>query len=107
MSYSYQATGDVASTLKSVATIGVSVVQDPALPEVTGLLLKLVALEGKSKGQTTGGGTTVTGKGIGLRYAVRPLKVVVRVREQPWLVPVVGGGLIALIFGLGYATGKR
>ncbi len=103
---SYQATGGL-QTAVDIAKIGLDVVKDPYLPELTCQVLRLAALErGQNPGppcvRTKAAGTG----GIGLRYALVPVRLAVKVREQPIVTPLVVGGVVAGIFALGYLTGR-
>lgn len=106
---SYLPTGDL-STVADVARVSLDVVQDPFLPEVTCLVMRMAALEQGRKPPTcpkTALSTRLSqGRGIGLRYAVIPLRVTVKVRENPVLTPVVATGVVAGLFLLGYAIGR-
>ena len=109
---SYAAQGDLASELlgmvSSAGSAAARVIEDPHLPEVTCHILRLNAIE---KGQKPGPKckkipkATAVGRGIGLRYATGPLRTFVAVRERPWIVPVVVGGLLGGVFLLGYVAG--
>lgn len=77
------------------------ILDDPALPEVTGLILKLNKIETKTKPGAP------TQKGIGLRRIITPLKIYVKTREQPVLGYAIIAGVVAIPFALGYLFGKR
>jgi hypothetical protein len=94
----YQATGGLLST----ASAATAVATDPYLPEVVNLVLKLKASEKKTAG--TGSGST--GKGVGLRNVVGPLRAFVKIQENPWILPVGVVGVVGVIFAAGYFTGK-
>lgn len=106
---SYSSTGDL-STLTSAAGAVVDVANDPHLPEVICEVQRLSLLE---QGKPLPAPCTKiplkagTGKGIGLRYAVVPLRLAVKVREKPWIVAAVALGIGASIFTLGYTSGRR
>ena len=88
---------------------GVAVVQDPYLPEM--------ACEGKrlqnvKAGRQPGPNCPRTprvaaGTGVGLRHAVGPLRLYVRHKQHPWVAPTAIAGVLLLMFGLGYAAGKK
>lgn len=105
---SYIATGD--STFDSAANaakIGLAVVRDPALLQTTQLLMQLVALENKGKGASTSSTSfSDTSKGIGLKHAIVPLKVAIKVRKEPWILPVGGLVVVGGLVGLGFLLGR-
>lgn len=107
---SYIATGSTLETVANATKIGLAVVQDPALSEVSRLLLQLVAIENKGKAESTPGYVD-TSRGIGLKYAVTPVKLAIKVRQHPWMLPtgavVVAGSLIGLGFLLGRTRRTR
>lgn len=70
-----------------------TILQDPALPEVTSLVLQLHAA------QPTKGGSTEPG--IGLRKFVRPLKFYVYSQQHTWVVPALVVGALAIPYILG------
>ena len=82
----------------STATAAAAIATDPYLPEVTDLVLKLKALEKNSAGST--------GKGVGLRNVVGPLRLFVKVQERPWILPVTVIGVFGLVFSAGYFARK-
>jgi len=95
----YRAQGGVLDTAGQALQAAGKVIEDPALPEVTRLVLRLNA--------TTKGGAKVPAKGIGLSSAVTPLKGFLFYRENPWVVPV---GILAVLgapFYMGYLFGKK
>ncbi len=85
------------------------IAQDPHLNEVVCQVLRLNALERGVRLPSACPKIPVTrspGKGIGLRHAVKPLRMFVATRENPYLLPlIVGGGALAL-FLLGYYAGR-
>jgi hypothetical protein len=89
---------DKASGALSAAT---TILEDPSLPEVTGLVLRLHSLEPPSR---PGGPPS---KGIGLNKVVKPLRAYVRFREKPWLGYLVLACTFAVPAMLGYAAGKK
>lgn len=100
--------GKVASLLD----VGKSILEDPYLPQVTCEVLRLGKIErGQLPGppcrSTVGLSTAAVKKGIGLRFAVTPLKVWSYQRQHPWLLPTVVAGVLGLTFLVGYNVGKR
>jgi hypothetical protein len=93
----YTAMNGTVSTVNAATAI----ISDPYLPEVTRLVLKLQSLEKGSAG--TGGST---GKGVGLRNVVGPLRLFVKTQESPWILPVAAIGVFGLIFSAGYFARK-
>lgn len=86
------------------------VVSDPYLNEVACHVLRLAAIE---RGQKPGPRCqeipvvpATIGKGIGLRYVVRPLRVAVSAREHPLVAAGVVAAVVGGIFFLGFATGR-
>ena len=90
----YTAMSGVVSTAQAAAAIAT----DPYLPEVTNLVLKLKAMEKTAEGST--------GKGVGLRNVVGPLRLFVKIQEKPWILPVAAIGVFGLIFSAGYFARK-
>lgn len=85
------------------------VLEDPALPEVSKLVLKLHDIEQrrakpKVPGQPSKPSAPV--KGVGLARVVKPLKIFVEVREKSWILPVAIGVAVLVPFTLGYFVGK-
>jgi hypothetical protein len=97
----YRATGSILDTAGQALEAAGKVIEDPALPEVTRIVLRLNAT---TKG---GAGGKLPARGIGLSSAVTPLRGFLYYRENPWVVPV---GLIAILgapFYMGYLFGKK
>ena len=67
----------------STASAAAAIAQDPALPTVVNLVLKLQDIEKSSAARGSGS----TGRGVGLRNIVGPLETYVKVQEKPWLLP--------------------
>jgi hypothetical protein len=82
---------------------GTTVLNDPALPQIIGMVVELNSLEKKAASSPSSGST---GQGIGLRKVVKPLELFVFYRKNEWILPVAIGGLIGLPFLLGYVVGK-
>lgn len=82
---------------------GTTVLSDPALPQIIGMVVELNAME-KSAANTPSSGST--GQGIGLRKVVKPLELFVFYRKNEWVLPVAIAGLVGLPFLLGYVVGK-
>lgn len=97
MAYTTQL-GGLLSTVEAATAIA----QDPYLPEVVGLVLKLKEQE-KSSAKS---GSGSTGRGVGLRNIVGPLRTYVAVQNKPWILPVAVIGAVSLIFAAGYFTRK-
>ena len=93
----YTAMGGVIST----ANAAIAVAKDPYLSEVVTLVLKLQAQEAKSAGISGS-----TGRGVGLRNVVGPLRLFVKIQEKPWILPVAVIGIVGTIFAAGYFTRK-
>lgn len=94
--------GQYLETASSVLGATKTVLEDPALPRVTALVMELHALQPKSKG---GGGPP--SKGIGLNKIVAPLQFYVATQRNPLLGYAVIAGVLAVPFLLGYAVGKK
>lgn len=103
----YQATG---ADLKTAAQAAIRVADDPHLPEVACHVLRLSDMEA---GRPAGSPCPPVplnrspGKGIGLRHAVVPIRLAVKVREKPWVAVLAVGGILGLTFALGYGAGRR
>ena len=93
----YTAMGGVIST----ANAAIAVAKDPYLSEVVALVLRLQASEKRSAGISGS-----TGKGVGLRNVVGPLRTFVKIQEKPWILPVAIIGIVGTIFAAGYFTRK-
>lgn len=114
MSYTSRYPLDGVDTVVSAAK---AVVEDPCLAKVSGLVLRLNALEQAPAPPAPRPGPPGTTpprpppkpptKGIGLCHAVKPLEIVVWARERPWVVPVGGLALVGGLIGLGYLLGSR
>lgn len=96
------------STASDIANRTAQVIGDPALPEVLSLVKQLYVLE---TSRPKAGGGTSTGPidyraGVGLSAAVMPLKVVLYVRKNPWVVPAAVAGLLGLPLMLGFSLGR-
>jgi hypothetical protein len=85
-----------------VAAAAKSIVEDPCLPTVASLVLRLNAAE--QAPSRPGAPPAPPVKGIGLCYAVKPLKAVVYVRERPWVGLAIGAAVVGGIFMLGRAS---
>ena len=102
---SYEATGDVASTAQAI----LNVTSDPHLPEVVCHTMRLASME---KGERPGlvcqkiPVSANPGLGIGLRYAVVPLRAADKMREHPVLAIAGAVGLVAAIFAIGFSAGR-
>jgi hypothetical protein len=86
----------------STVSAAAAVATDPYLPEVVDLVLKLKTSE-KSSSSTSSGST---GKGVGLRNVVGPLRFFVKVQQKPWILPVAVVGIVGTIFAAGYFIGS-
>lgn len=103
----YQATG--ISTAISTAQALVDVTRDPHLPEVVCHVLRLDAMEsGQPPGPPCQKMSTKAypGKGIGLRYAVPPLRVLDWAREHPIRAAGIAVGTIGALVWIGYLIGE-
>jgi len=89
-----------AEILKSAKTV----LDDPALPEVTGMVFELNQMEKKG---AKAGEPGVPSKGIGLRTVVKPLRAFVFYRKNTWILPVAIAGVIGMPFLLGFVFGRR
>lgn len=104
--------GDLVGTAKGVIdkatpvlAVAKNVLEDPALPEVTQLMLKLHALE--QKPSKAGAPAPAPVKGIGLNKAVVPLRFYVSVRQEPIIGYALIAGVLAVPFFAGYFVGRR
>ena len=102
------------------------ILSDPALPEVTKLILKLNDLQQAAPVKVTVKTPAKPGAkpvakpvvkqivkpaakvpGIGLSNIVLPLKAYVYTQEHSWVIPVAIGAVLAIPFLIGYKVGKR
>ena len=82
---------------------------DPHLSEVVCHVLHLKGLEEGKRDMKPCAQiptTRLPGKGVGLRYAIKPLRFLVMVREQPLIGIGIGVGVIGGLVGIGYLLGR-
>jgi hypothetical protein len=79
-----------------------SILLDPALPEVTRLVLEL---RGLTKAEPTVPGQPAAA-GVGLQRVVKPLRLYVYSRKHAWVLPAMVAGILGGPFVLGYLFGK-
>lgn len=103
-------TGAVAlgSTASDIANKAAQVIGDPALPQVLSLVKQLYDLETSRPGgaPSTSSGPVNYRAGVGLSAAIAPLKVVLYVRKNPWVVPAAVAGVLGLPLMLGFSLGR-
>lgn len=117
---SYQPVGDVDAALRkalellgSTSQTGAAVAgmaNDPYFPEVVCHLLRANNVaEGRPAGhcQPTPPSAAATGRGIGLRHAILPVRAYVEHVRRPWLFPLLGAALLAGVYQLGVNDGKE
>lgn len=96
---------------KSGLQIGVAVLEDPYLPETACEVMRLSkAQAGENPGPRCAATSRADARkttGVGLRYAVTPLRAYIWHRQNPWVIPAAVGAGLALIFYAGMLTGKR
>ena len=103
---SYNTTA-LAGTWDDVLSVGKSLTGDPYLGEFACEMKRLSNLEsGKPAGQPCRRTIRTAQKGVGLRYVVGPVRLLVYQKQHPWFVPLVGAATVGLIFMLGYTAGK-
>jgi hypothetical protein len=90
-------------TVGTTVEAGKAILDDPALPQLTGYVLELRAIEAK-KGKAAPAG-------IGLSEIVPPVRYYVYTKKHAWVVPALVVAAVAALVGLptlvGYAVGKR
>jgi hypothetical protein len=99
-----QALGD------DVLSAAKQIVADPYLPEVACQVMRLSqVVKGKKAADCarTPAAFKTSTKGIGLKYAVAPLRLYVYHRQHPYIVPALIGAAFLLTFAIGYKTGRR
>lgn len=79
------------------------ILEDPALPEITGYILELSQLEQRAPKK---GGAPSKTKGVGLKRIVVPLKYYVAYRKNPLIGYIALAAILGLPFMLGYLLGK-
>jgi hypothetical protein len=84
----------------SALEAGKAILDDPALPKLTGYVLELKAIQTKRGG-------AVSSKGVGLSDIITPVRYYVAYQKNRWIAPVALALIIGLPFYLGYATGKK
>lgn len=82
-----------------------NVLDDPALPKVTSLVIRLHGAQ-QAKPTVPGQPTPPKQPGIGLSKIVKPLELYVYSQEHFWVLPAVLGGIIAIPFLLGRYSKK-
>lgn len=95
--------GDLSDWIAKGAQIlqtGTTVLSDPALPQIVGMVAELHAMQPPS---APGG---APGAGIGLNSIVKPLEAFVYYKKHTWVLPVAVVALIGLPFILGYTLGR-
>jgi hypothetical protein len=93
--------GTAISKAEGAVKAGQAILEDPYLPEVTSLVMRLKAAESKHGG-SAGTGT----KGVGLGTIVTPLRAFVTVKEHPLVGIAMIAGVFAIPFIAGYFIGK-
>lgn len=83
------------------------IVEDPALPEVTRLVLKLHSLQRSSAPTRPGAPAPAPARGIGLAKIVPPLRAYVYAEENWWVKPAAIAAILAVPFMLGRLSKKR
>lgn len=83
------------------------VVDDPAFATVMARIKTLADMEAGGSSSTPTTPTPPSKTGIGLKRAVPILDVVIYARRNPWIALVIGGGVVAMIAGVGYRLGQR
>ena len=97
---------DQAKTLLSVAKKGLSaatkILEDPYLPEVSGLVLELHTMQ---QAQVKPGQTAPAPvKGIGLSKIVGPLRTYVKIQKNPWMLYAGIAAAIGIPFLIGRSS---
>jgi hypothetical protein len=82
-------------------TAAKTILEDPALMEVSGLVLKLHNMQPPPKPGSK------PAPGIGLKDVVPPLRAYVKFKENPVIGYAIVGAILGAPFLLGYALGKR
>lgn len=92
--------------IKPVVAAAEQVLGDPALPEVTSLVMRLREIEKRRTAGRPGGGGRPE-PGIGLRHAVTPLRAFVTYREKPLIGWLIVGAIIGVPFLVGMKFGRK
>jgi hypothetical protein len=101
------AIGSAIQKAAPVAEIGSAVLDDPFLPQTACEVKRLQkAQAGLNPGPRCATTVSSSTKGIGLRYAVGPLRTYVFHRQYPFVIPTVAVLGLAGIYYLGYMHGK-
>lgn len=103
--------GGAVSTATNVANTIAQIVGDPALGEVVSLAKQIYAVQTATPSIGTKTPPKPTGPidyraGVGLKAAVPPLKAILYVSKNPWVVPASIGAIIGLPLLLGFALGR-
>jgi hypothetical protein len=100
--------GSAIQTVAPVAQISASVLADPYLPETACEIKRLSkAQAGLNPGPRCAGTVTSSTAGIGLRYAVGPLRAYIFHRQYPYVIPALAALGLVGIYYLGYQSGKK
>ncbi len=86
----------------SVVEAGKAILDDPALPQVTTLVMRIQRAQQAKAARA--GRPPSTAKGVGLSSVVKPLELYAYSQERPWVIPALVVGLLALPFMLGRAS---
>lgn len=92
-----------------ILAVGAKLLDDPYLPEVTCLTMRISALE---EGRPPGPPCRRTPpnqprRGLGLREVITPLRWAAKSKEHRWLLPAAVGGAVLGSFALGYLFGRE
>lgn len=91
----------------SYIPILIDVVTDPALPEIFQRVRTIQSLTAERKAKAKSGLYGDETVGIGLKKFVKPLDAVIWYLKHRWAPWVIGGGTIIVLFGGGFALGRR
>lgn len=101
---------DAAKMAPDAVAAAKGLAEDPYLGEVICQVRRMKNVEARLPAGPSCPHTMVTAanarKGVGLRYAVTPLRAAVFARQNPWVVPVAVAVILGLPFALGYSFGK-
>ncbi len=99
--------GNLFETIGSTADAVRYIIEDPALPKITGLIIELQKIEQPRRTTTTTTPTPPRVPGIGLNKLVTPLKGFVYIRRNPLAGYALLGGILSVPFPIGYLVGRR
>lgn len=95
------AVAEYAGKVGGVVQATSAILDDPALPKVTGLIMEINSLQPPARPGSS------KPAGIGLKYAVAPLKAYKFALQNKWAAPAAAVVLLGIPFFIGYSLRRR